>query len=396
MAYTAIDRVYSIFIDVMTGVSSGSGSATFYNTDNHTSFIELTVTNGNQLFDMTAYTYILVVSKPSKQTYKNEYTTTDKSKLVIALDSQMLADSGSNKGQLFIMKTVDNVDKVLTMVEFNYLVKDGSYNELAPESINHDALYIKLRNDVDSILSKIENGEIGGGSGGGLTPTQKEQLTTAYNHAMSDAVTTTDEVNSAIATYVEANKASLKGDKGDKGENGTNGKDGVTPNITIGTVTTVKAGGNATASISGTTSNLVLNLGIPKGTDGTNGTVDSSNYYNKTEINTKLKNMEEGLIEVAYSSSVQIADSRSYLDATGDITVTLPSYSQRYTDTNPFTCEHHIYMGFTTAHTVTFADTIKWQSVPTIKDGTVIDFIFTFVHIDNNTNFWLGGAIVYE
>lgn len=51
MAYTAIDRVYSIFIDVMTGVSSGS--ATFYNTDNHTSFIELTVTNGNQPFDMT-------------------------------------------------------------------------------------------------------------------------------------------------------------------------------------------------------------------------------------------------------------------------------------------------------------------------------------------------------
>ena len=62
MAYTAIDRVYSIFIDVMTGVSSGSGSATFYNTDNHTSYIELTVTNGNQLFDMTEYSFVLVVS----------------------------------------------------------------------------------------------------------------------------------------------------------------------------------------------------------------------------------------------------------------------------------------------------------------------------------------------
>lgn len=222
MAYTAIDRVYSIFIDVMTGVSSGSGSATFYNTDSHTSYIELTVTNGNQSFDMTEYNYILVVSKPSKQVYRNEYTTTDKSKLVIALDSQLLADSGSNKGQLYIMKTVDTIDKVLTMVEFNYLVKDANYSELAPESTDHDALYIKLRNDVDSILSKIENGEIGGGSGGsGMTDVQKEQLTTAYNHAMSDAVTSTDVVNSAIATYVEANKASLKGDKGDKGDSFT-------------------------------------------------------------------------------------------------------------------------------------------------------------------------------
>ena len=215
MAYTAIDRVYSIFIDVMTGVSSGSGSATFYNTDSHTSYIELTVTNGNQSFDMTEYNYVLVVSKPSKQTYRNEYTTTDKSKLVIALDSQMLADSGSNKGQLYIMKTVDTVNKVLTMVEFNYIVKDGSYNELAPESTDHDALYIKLRNDVDSILNKIENGEIGGA---GMTAAQKEQLATAYNHAMSDAVTTADEVNSAVATYVEANKDTLKGAKGDKGD----------------------------------------------------------------------------------------------------------------------------------------------------------------------------------
>ena len=230
MTYTVIDRVYSIFIDVMTGVSSGSGNATFYNTDSHTSYIELTVTNGNQFFDMTAYNYVLVVSKPNKQIYRNEYTTTDASKLVIEMDSQMLAGTGNNKGQLYIMKTVGNVNKVLTMVEFNYIVKEGNYTELAPESTSHDALYITLRNDVDNILQMIENGELGGsGSGGtGMTSTQREQLATAYNHAMSDAVTTTAVVNSAVATYVKANKDTLKGDKGDKGdkgEAGTNGRD---------------------------------------------------------------------------------------------------------------------------------------------------------------------------
>ena len=277
MAYTAIDRVYSIFIDVMTGVSSGSGSATFYNTDNHTSYIELTVTNGNQLFDMTEYSYVLVVSKPNKQTYRNEYTTTDESKLVIEMDSQMLSGSGNNKGQLYIMKNVNSVAKVLTMVEFNYIVKEGNYKELAPESTNHDALYIKLRNDVDNILQMIENGELGSGSGSGdtgMTPTQRQQLTTAYNHAMSDAVTTTDVVNSAVATYVEANKDTLKGDKGDtgaKGDKGEKGANGVTPTLKVGSTSTGNAGTNANVTMTDNNNVYTLNFVIPKGDKGDAG-----------------------------------------------------------------------------------------------------------------------------
>lgn len=307
MAYTAIDRVYSIFIDVMTGVSSGSGSATFYNTDSHTSYIELTVTNGNQSFDMTEYNYVLVVSKPSKQTYRNEYTTTDKSKLVIALDSQMLADSGSNKGQLYIMKTVDTVNKVLTMVEFNYIVKDGSYNELAPESTDHDALYIKLRNDVDSILNKIENGEIGGA---GMTATQKEQLATAYNHAMSDAVTTADEVNSAVVAYVEANKDTLKGakgDKGDKGEAGADGKDGLTTAISVNGSTYNHVNGTITLpnypTVPTKTSELINDSKFATETYVTTkiaeaslggGSVDLSEYAKTTEVNTAISTALDG------------------------------------------------------------------------------------------------------
>ena len=57
----------------------------------------------------------------------------------------------------------------------------------------------------------------------------------------------------------------LKGEKGDKGADGV---DGQTPNIAIGTVTTLEAGTNATAEITGATPNLTLNLGIPRGTDG--------------------------------------------------------------------------------------------------------------------------------
>lgn len=48
-------------------------------------------------------------------------------------------------------------------------------------------------------------------------------------------------------------------------------KDGQTPNITIGTVETLPAGSDVTASITGQTPNLVLNLGIPQGPQGEQG-----------------------------------------------------------------------------------------------------------------------------
>ena len=77
-----------------------------------------------------------------------------------------------------------------------------------------------------------------------------------------------------------------KGDKGDKGDTGAQGLQGppgspgakgdkgdpgATPNLTIGTVTTLNAGQNATASMGGTAESPVLNLGIPRGAKGEPG-----------------------------------------------------------------------------------------------------------------------------
>lgn len=61
--------------------------------------------------------------------------------------------------------------------------------------------------------------------------------------------------------------ASLKGDKGDKGETG------LTPNLSVGTVTTVEPTESASATMTGTAENPVLNLSIPKGSVG-DGEVD--------------------------------------------------------------------------------------------------------------------------
>lgn len=49
---------------------------------------------------------------------------------------------------------------------------------------------------------------------------------------------------------------------------GAKGDTGATPNLTIGTVSTLNPGQSATASITGTAENPVLNLGIPKGDQG--------------------------------------------------------------------------------------------------------------------------------
>lgn len=289
MSYDLLDRVYSIMIDVMTGVSAGSGNAIFYNTDSHTSFIELSITNGTQSFNMSDYNYQLVISKPDKTVYNNSYTTTDNSKLVIALDSDMLSGIGNNIAQLYVMKTINDVNKVVTMIEFNYTVKAGNYTALAPESVNQDSMYIALRTDVDSILSKIENGELGGGSGGtGLTATQAEQLATAYNHSQSPHITTAD-VNNAVSTYVTAHKAELKGDKGDKGDagekgdtgakgdkgdkgdTGATGANGVTPTLKVGSTTTGNAGTNATVTMTDSNNVYTLNFVIPRGDKGDTG-----------------------------------------------------------------------------------------------------------------------------
>lgn len=62
-----------------------------------------------------------------------------------------------------------------------------------------------------------------------------------------------------------------KGEHGSPGAKGDKGDTGATPNLSIGTVTTLEAGQNATASMGGTAESPVLNLGIPRGAKGEPG-----------------------------------------------------------------------------------------------------------------------------
>lgn len=79
----------------------------------------------------------------------------------------------------------------------------------------------------------------------------------------------------------------VQGIRGAQGPQGPQGPTGSTPNISIGTVETLPAGSDATASITGETPDLVLNLGIPKGESSSSGggTTDYNNLQNKPSIN---------------------------------------------------------------------------------------------------------------
>lgn len=63
-----------------------------------------------------------------------------------------------------------------------------------------------------------------------------------------------------------------QGIQGATGPQGPQGETGATPAFSIGTVSTLTPGSQATATITGTAAAPVLNLGIPAGANGTNGT----------------------------------------------------------------------------------------------------------------------------
>ena len=118
-----------------------------------------------------------------------------------------------------------------------------------------------------------------------LTTEEKKNLVTAINEAArsgggSGGAGTIDMrvadgyiqySNDGGATW--ENLIAIADLKGADGKDGTNGKNGVTPDIQIGTVTTLPAGSEATASMGGTAAQPTLNLGIPKGGDGDNANV---------------------------------------------------------------------------------------------------------------------------
>ncbi|MEE1171873.1 MAG: hypothetical protein U0K87_05915 [Ruminococcus sp.] len=85
--------------------------------------------------------------------------------------------------------------------------------------------------------------------------------------AMRAEAVTLPAGSEATASYADG-LLSLGIPRGNKGDTGDRGDTGATPNLTIGTVETLEPTEDATATITGTAENPVINLGIPQGEQG--------------------------------------------------------------------------------------------------------------------------------
>ena len=111
--------------------------------------------------------------------------------------------------------------------------------------------------EIDSAVDKIKNlDNVGSGADGREVELQTNSTHIQWRYSGE----------SEWRNLIELKR--LEGPSGAKGERGQNA---VNPNFSIGTVTTLDAGSQATVSLTGTYPNLKLNFGIPRGADGSGG-----------------------------------------------------------------------------------------------------------------------------
>ena len=190
---------------------------------------------------------------------------------------------GTSYDDTEIKTDINNIKTDLGTEELTTTAKNvkGAVNEVAaqykeiankqPTDLSLDSA-TNLLQLVNSKGSKLGNGiTLPISSGGGTS--QYLHIKYSSTGAPQLAGQISDTPNAYIGLCVDTNADSPTNPKNYTWYNwkGDNGDTGATPNLQIGTVTTLESGSNATASITGTTENPVLNLGIPKGDKGDTG-----------------------------------------------------------------------------------------------------------------------------
>lgn len=208
-------------------------------------------------------------------------------------------DGGSSNYITFsIPKNLTSTDDIILKIDSgNYLVRKSTnykYNDLPIASTTSLGGII-----VGDNLTIDSNGKLNAQSGGSAATIQVGTTTTG--EPGTDAqVTNSGTSSAAVFNFVIP--------RGAKGDTGATGQDGITPNIQVGTTTTLAAGSEATVTQRGTTANPIFDFGIPKGADGAGGGVTNYNdLTNKPVINLSsedtsnpivLYNLDEGIYKL--------------------------------------------------------------------------------------------------
>lgn len=136
-----------------------------------------------------------------------------------------------------------------------------------------------------------------------------------------------DTPNAYIGLCVDTNADSPTNPKNYTWYNwkGDNGDTGATPNLQIGTVETLESGSSATASITGTTENPLLNLGIPRGEGGTGGSEKEWKLLKDLTLTETVSEITE-IFDNDYKEILIIAKGKA--GGTSDCGMAITSYSE--------------------------------------------------------------------
>ena len=147
------------------------------------------------------------------------------------------------------------------------------------EDEDNAKLYVKGETAYDYITDlsgaagiKGDPGEDGADGADGAAATITVGNVTTLEAGEDATVQNTGTANAAVLTFgIPKGEKGDKGDRGDAGQDGTNGADGAAATVTVGEVTTGEPGTDASVSNSGNENAAVLNFIIPRGEKGDTG-----------------------------------------------------------------------------------------------------------------------------
>ena len=192
---------------------------------------------------------------------ENGNTTTTTVKTTTTIDKPVVRTTEAD------VKVEVAVNGNLAIVPWECLVNVGQLS-ISIVGVNSDNAQVMTTVEADSFWEVLENGEDEGDNPGEATPTLVEQLMTASGRA---------EVAAKHAENVAT-------DLSNKAASGAfNGTDGRTPQISVGTVETIEAGGEADVTASGTATDVKLNFKLPRGEKGDNTPVKGEDYWTEAD-----------------------------------------------------------------------------------------------------------------